>query len=884
MSDQFESVPRADSKRPEALLRAVLICDLIDSTALVERLGDRAVADLMSRHDRLARAAMQRHDGREVDKTDGFLLLFDRPMQAIAFALDYQRELRDLARQTGEPLAARVGIHVGEVMVWANAPGDVGRGAKPIEVEGLAKTVAARLTALALPGQILLSAVAYTLARRSEHELLPEYSSVRWVAHGRYEVKGIREPVTVHEVGEIDVAPMRHPPDSPKGWRSKPRWRSPFALATAGAVMVAAVAIPIFLALRSQQALGFTERDWVVIGEVVNVNADKRLDTVLASAFRIGIEQSRFINVVSDLQVRQALERMRRTPDTPLDRATATEVALREQARAVIVPSVTQYGRTLRLSAEIVDPQRGRTVTVRTSDADGPDNALPAMDRLLRDLRGTLGESLAQIEATTQPLAQVSTPNLEALRAYTRALQLARLGDFAQATGAVNYATELDPDFAAAYAFKGSVLYSQDRWQEARTALEKALSIDGRLSDRSRLYTRGMLAHFTDPRSALDSWQMYANLYPDQPAGPNNSGNECYMSLHDYACAEAAYRKAASMTHPLRNYALGTLGDVLVAEDKLAEAMEQYRAAETYSPAPGIWGLASALTAAAKLDDAQRYLDETSRQPANIEVEREMRRATLLIARGDLEGARATISDLLPDAARLRSSHPRWRAQAALIALHFAQGDHAKARELAARHLAELSSAVKLDASPGAVEELLYAAGWGVRVGLRGQARGALTLGREVGALTRFPIRTQLAQLAEEELNLGADAAGVTARLQPSGKVLELWELHELRSRAFRALGDVAHEMQELQWLAAHPGLAQTQWTDQWLGQQARQIALRDAVSRLAAYEKRADRAYRTGLWLGPATDDKPGKASSVGEALHGLVEDEKRPNLVVAR
>src|SRR5437868_9560786 len=213
-------------------------------------------------------------------------------------------------------------------MAWANAPADVARGAKPIEVEGLTKTVAARVMALALPGQILLSAIAYTLARRSEHELPPEYGNVVWLAHGRYELKGVGEPLGVYEVGHADVAPLRHPADSSKAWRSKALWRSPLALATAGAVIIAAMAVPVFLALRSPDALGFTERDWVVIGEVVNVNADKSLDAVLGSAFRIGIEQSRFINVVPDMQVRQALERMQRTPNTSVDRAIATEIAL----------------------------------------------------------------------------------------------------------------------------------------------------------------------------------------------------------------------------------------------------------------------------------------------------------------------------------------------------------------------------------------------------------------------------------------------------------------------------------------------------------------------------------------------------------------------------
>ena len=84
------------SARAVPQLRAELICDLADSTALVERLGDAPAAELMRRHDRVARDLLHRHAGREIDKTDGFLVLFERPVQAVAFALDYQRALRTL--------------------------------------------------------------------------------------------------------------------------------------------------------------------------------------------------------------------------------------------------------------------------------------------------------------------------------------------------------------------------------------------------------------------------------------------------------------------------------------------------------------------------------------------------------------------------------------------------------------------------------------------------------------------------------------------------------------------------------------------------------------------------------------------------------------------
>ena len=94
-------------------IRALLLCDLIASTQLVERLGDAAAADLMARHDRIARDLLAAHGGREIDKSDGFLLLFERPVEAVRFALAYQAQLLELGAQSKTALASRVGIHLG---------------------------------------------------------------------------------------------------------------------------------------------------------------------------------------------------------------------------------------------------------------------------------------------------------------------------------------------------------------------------------------------------------------------------------------------------------------------------------------------------------------------------------------------------------------------------------------------------------------------------------------------------------------------------------------------------------------------------------------------------------------------------------------------------
>ncbi|HEX5719697.1 MAG TPA: tetratricopeptide repeat protein [Thermoanaerobaculia bacterium] len=200
------------------VLKTVLISDLVDSTRLVEQLGDRRAAELFRRHDQLARALLARYQGREIDKTDGFLMLFDRPIEAVEYALAYHEMLAGLAQETGLSLSARVGIHFGEVLLHNNEAEDVIRGAKPLEVEGLAKPMAARLMGMARAGQILLTRGAFDLARRGEIGTARRHA-LRWLSHDHYLLKGVSEPVEIFEVGVEGTAPLEPPPDSEKAQR-----------------------------------------------------------------------------------------------------------------------------------------------------------------------------------------------------------------------------------------------------------------------------------------------------------------------------------------------------------------------------------------------------------------------------------------------------------------------------------------------------------------------------------------------------------------------------------------------------------------------------------------------------------------------------------------
>lgn len=185
--------------------RALLLTDVVDSTKLSEAIGDQAMAAVWAAHDRVARDLLPQWRGREIDKTDGMLLMFDNASDAVNYALHYHRALASM----DVPLKARAGLHVGPVILRENAPEDVARGAKPLEVDGLAKPTAARVMSLARGGQTLLTPEA--------REDLGK-TVLRLQSHGHWQIKGVADPIELFEVGEVD-ARFVPPTDSDKVFR-----------------------------------------------------------------------------------------------------------------------------------------------------------------------------------------------------------------------------------------------------------------------------------------------------------------------------------------------------------------------------------------------------------------------------------------------------------------------------------------------------------------------------------------------------------------------------------------------------------------------------------------------------------------------------------------
>ena len=163
------------------------------------------MAEVWACHDRVARGLLAQWQGREIDKSDGMLALFESADAALGYALAFHQALAE----HGLPIRARAGLHVGQVHVRANLPEDVARGAKAWEVSGIAVPAAARIMSVALGGQTLLSAQALRAATVDE-------GCVR--SHGHWQLKGLAEPFELFEVLGAGGS-FRAPSDASKAYR-----------------------------------------------------------------------------------------------------------------------------------------------------------------------------------------------------------------------------------------------------------------------------------------------------------------------------------------------------------------------------------------------------------------------------------------------------------------------------------------------------------------------------------------------------------------------------------------------------------------------------------------------------------------------------------------
>lgn len=805
---------RGDSAvRP--LLRAVLLADLVDSTAFIQRFGDARAAVALRRLDLQIRDLLEFTGGRLIDKADGLLAIFERPVQAVDFALRYQQALRHFSSSEGVTLTARVGIHVGEVMTWSNSERAVAAGAKPLEVEGLAKPVAARLMSLALPGQILVSSMAQSLAQRAQAELGERAERVRWAVHGRYRFKGVVTPLLVHEVGELGFAPLRAPPSGQKVWRELPIWRRPPVVAAQLLLFLALGGLYGYTLLRSPPVLAFQQRDWVVVGDMSNFTGDPRLEESLDTALRISLEQSRFVNLVSELKVQEVLRRMGRSPQSSVDRAVGSEIALREGARALLLPSVAEVGGRLRVSVEVVDPNSQATVFAESAEGRGAESALTSLDTVNGQLRKRLGETLADIHARGKPLAQVTTGNLDALRLYSMAIDSRIAGNFTEAGRLLALAIDKDPEFALAYLARALIgIRSYDN-AGARRDLALAQRFRDRLSMREALQLDANVAFYGPPQMAIDQWKTLARAYPDGYSAHLNAAESEIAYLQQYAQALRTLAPALNIQNPRLPSAWYMVGLSYTALEQYPQAQAAFDKYEGFGGRGFNRDHADMFAAQRRYADAEGILRKQDKTGAvGMDLDMRLTEVTYPLDRGEWDRAMAALAKLERDGST-RTNLRDMTYEGMRLSLLVVSERAAILPDLRQFQTAQISQAKSAN-NPDRDQALfaaLYAAALAARLGdTAGAAQTADALATTAIA-SGYPANIDMLAIIRAEIALSAnDPSAALAALQTRLSGGELYQLHETLMRVYRRQGAWTAALREVEWLSSRRGRAYVEW------------------------------------------------------------------------
>jgi class 3 adenylate cyclase len=164
-----------DAPEPERTLATVLFTDIVDSTRTASELGDQRWRELLERHHRTVREALGGFGGREVKSIgDGFMATFDGPARAIGCA----RAIVESSEEAG--LRVRAGVHTGECEVMGE---DIG---------GIAVHIAARVSALADPDEVLVS--------RTVKDLVAG-SGIGFTDRGTHTLKGVPDTWQLYAAG-----------------------------------------------------------------------------------------------------------------------------------------------------------------------------------------------------------------------------------------------------------------------------------------------------------------------------------------------------------------------------------------------------------------------------------------------------------------------------------------------------------------------------------------------------------------------------------------------------------------------------------------------------------------------------------------------------------
>jgi serine/threonine protein kinase/tetratricopeptide (TPR) repeat protein len=318
-------------------------------------------------------------------------------------------------------------------------------------------------------------------------------------------------PVSIS--GSVAAAKVVAPTSSirlTRRWKMAPAW-----LIAAGAFLSAGLIAGGLYYRSRQQSKFLTDKDTIVLADFANSTGDPVFDDTLKTALSVSLNQSPFLNVSSDSNVKKTLRLMEKPTDTKLTPDVARELCQRAGSQAYISGSIASLGTQYVLALKAVNCHSGGTLAEEQVTASAKEKVLDALGEATSKLRAELGESLATVRKFDAPLAEATTASLDALKAYSLGDKASHEGDGESALLYHQRAIAIDPNFATGYWSVAVDYFTSGQQGRASEFIAKAFQLRDHASERERLaITNAYYGMTGELDKAAQAYQEAIESYP----------------------------------------------------------------------------------------------------------------------------------------------------------------------------------------------------------------------------------------------------------------------------------------------------------------------------------------------------------------------------------
>lgn len=350
-----------------------------------------------------------------------------------------------------------------------------------------------------------------------------------------------------------------------------PARRLKWAAIVGVAVGVAGLAVAGWLYF-ARRAHALTNKDTIVLADFENKTGDVVFDDTLRQGLGVQLEQSPFLSMISDRKVNQTLKLMGRPAEDRLTPEVTREICQRTGSKAMLTGSIAELGNQYVIGLKAVTCQSGDVLAAAQEEAAGKEGVLKALDAAAVSLRGKLGESLSTVQEYATPLADSTTPSLEALKAFSLGQKTRATRGATAALPFFTRAVELDPHFAEAYSTLAVNYHNLNEGGLAEEYARKAYDLREKVSERERFSIEAFYYKYVtgELEKAAQTFELWQQTYPRNFTPYTDLGVISFI-LGNYEKALIEYREALRLEPNNVNNYVG-LGFTYMSLNRLDEA------------------------------------------------------------------------------------------------------------------------------------------------------------------------------------------------------------------------------------------------------------------------------------------------------------------------